>query len=308
MIKLKHKQTNKEWNYSATVWFKKGFDINDYDILEWYDVVELFYDKPNKMSSGKMERRDAVQIIDEHPHIGYWFEDVIRPDIKKLPKPKVKPKPKENSLQRRKYEQTVSELILGNVRESHYKHLAEKQPIKTTVMNEDEKAISLFEAQKQKIDASPNSDDQFWRNETLTLVEKFIGKESHQYELLKDHTFWPNLKAENIETADSQRERGRSMINSCINHIKAHGAKKESLVPQTVNFHYNFPESTNPVINTIQNSSLNNLSNFDTHTNNNTNAKTPTNKSWIEVVYWIVGILVSLGLLYEFVIKNILAK
>jgi hypothetical protein len=79
MIKLRHKQTGKEWNYSATVWFSKGYDINDYDILEWSDVVELFYDKAKKISDGKMAKSTAEKKINEAPYIGYWYEDVPRP-------------------------------------------------------------------------------------------------------------------------------------------------------------------------------------------------------------------------------------
>lgn len=81
MIKLRHKQTGKEWNYSATVWFKKGYDIGDYEILEWNNVVELI-DNSNNIPMGKMERYNATKIIDEKPYISYRLEDVPRPDLK----------------------------------------------------------------------------------------------------------------------------------------------------------------------------------------------------------------------------------
>lgn len=83
MIKLRHKQTEKEWTYSATVWFSKKFDLSLYDILEWHDVVELFYDKNNKKSIGKMEKRDAIKKMDSAPYIDYWFEEIPNPTIKK---------------------------------------------------------------------------------------------------------------------------------------------------------------------------------------------------------------------------------
>lgn len=274
-----------------------------WDVLEISDVVDLYnhQDSPPRLQA-TMERTKAEEAVRKHPNIFDFKVSNVNTNTRKG-------SVVERQLQRRQYEQTASEMQLENIREATYKQFAEARPINTPIINnDDEKAITLFEAQKNKIDAFPNNEDEFWRNETLGLVEKFIGKESSHYGLLSSHTFWPNPNAINIETAELQRERGRKMIDLCISHIKAHGVKKEPLVPQTVNYHYNFPESTNPVINTIQNSSLNNLSNFDTHTNSSTNAKTPTKTSWIEVVYWILGILVSVGLLYEFVIKNIVAK
>jgi len=78
MIKLKHKQTDKEWLYSATVWFEKKYDISNYEILEWNDVVELF-DK-QKNSLGKFEKRDAVKQIDDAPYLELYFKEVENPN------------------------------------------------------------------------------------------------------------------------------------------------------------------------------------------------------------------------------------
>ena len=98
------------------------------------------------------------------------------------------------------------------------------------------KVIALFEKQRQKIDNFPNADDEFWRNETLDLVEKFIGKDSKQYGLLSSHTFWPNVNAVQSETEQSQRERGRKIIDLCINYIKDHGIKKEPSPQPVINY------------------------------------------------------------------------
>jgi hypothetical protein len=43
-----------------------------------------------------------------------------------------------------------------------------------------------------------------------------------------------------------------------------------------------------------------------THTTNNTKQIAPPNKSWVEKLYWVLGILVSASLLYEFVIKRMI--
>ncbi|HEY4325983.1 MAG TPA: toll/interleukin-1 receptor domain-containing protein [Mucilaginibacter sp.] len=97
---------------------------------------------------------------------------------------------------------------------------------KEVATSDADKAVKLFKKQKAKIDQFPNNDDEFWRNDTLTLVEKFIGKDTDQYSLLQNHTFWPNPFAINKETEESQRNRGKKMIDSCINYIRVHGIKK----------------------------------------------------------------------------------
>ena len=89
-IKLRHKQTGREYNYSATVFFERKIQLIDFDILEWEDVVELFYDRSNPISIKKLEKRDAIKQIEANHTAGYWWEDVPRPKLQTISKPKVK--------------------------------------------------------------------------------------------------------------------------------------------------------------------------------------------------------------------------
>lgn len=79
-----------------------------------------------------------------------------------------------------------------------------------------------------------------------------------------------------------------------------------SVIHAPVSHNYNFEKSQTPIVNsTVQDSFLNLANNLDVHTNNNTNPNKPTNRSWIEVLYWIAGIIVGGLLLYEFIIKHL---
>jgi len=164
-------------------------------------------------------------------------------------------------------------------------------------ITEDEKAIELFEKQKAKIHAFPNSDDEFWRNDTLGLVEKFIGRESSQYGLLSSHTFWPNLNAIPPETDEYQRDRGRKMIDSCITFIALHGIKKEPLhIPISTTNNYN---------NTVHDGNVyQDLSQDNSLSKQTTNIKTPNTISsnsimekwqlWVAIAVGIIALLTGL--------------
>ncbi|MDB5003067.1 MAG: hypothetical protein JWQ34_1292 [Mucilaginibacter sp.] len=227
-VKIKQTQQNKSQWVDYENYFHNYINNDLYETLQIKDVYELY----NRISGQELwqttlEKKAAIEALNKHP-------DIFRieySDKNTIVKPREKPKPTSQ------YEQTGSELILESIREAQYAKISEKSSTNIPSMsNKDEKAIALFEAQKLKIDAFPNSDDQFWRDETLGLVEKFIGKETSQYGLLSSHTFWPNPKAINVETEESQRERGRKMIDLCISHIKAHGIKIEPSPQPIINY------------------------------------------------------------------------
>lgn len=79
-----------------------------------------------------------------------------------------------------------------------------------------------------------------------------------------------------------------------------------SIIHAPVSHNYNFEKSQTPIVNsTIQDSRLNMDNNLDIQTSINNKPNIPIKRSWIEVLYWIAGIIVAALLLYEFVIKHL---
>jgi hypothetical protein len=81
MIKIKHKQTGTEYNYSATVLYARKIDLTDFDIIEWENVVDLLFDRADPKRQQILEKADAIKIINDSPLSGYWFVDLPRPDL-----------------------------------------------------------------------------------------------------------------------------------------------------------------------------------------------------------------------------------
>lgn len=95
--------------------------------------------------------------------------------------------------------------------------------------------VDKFLILKEEIKDFPSNRDEFWVSEAKHLIEKYIGSDTPQYDLIAGHTFYPNKSAINIETEQSQRDRGIQMINSCISHIKLHGIVNQRLGDLTDN-------------------------------------------------------------------------
>jgi hypothetical protein len=247
-VKIKHKQLKKIQWVDYENYFHNYMNNDLYETLQMKDIYELY----NRISGEEvwqttLEKKAATEALKKHPNIFRIEYSKKNTEAKANDKPKITENILHRPAKRTRYEQTAADLVLEKVREANYDSSSEKHKINTPkVSNEDEKAIGLFENQKRKIDNFPNPDDEFWRNETLGLIEKFIGADSSQFGLISSHTFFPNPNAINPETESSQRERGRKMIDLCINHIKAHGLKKETTRQPIINYHnHNIIQSGN---------------------------------------------------------------
>ncbi len=80
MIKIKNNQTGKERIIPAKYYFESDINLEEYQIIEWKDVVHVYTNRKNRVSLGIMSRLEAKKYIDLGTN--YYFENVPRPDLK----------------------------------------------------------------------------------------------------------------------------------------------------------------------------------------------------------------------------------
>jgi len=108
--------------------FRTQYNASLYDIIKRESIVEMYYFNSNWgkwVSPTLTERSNAEKWVNEQPN-SYKFEPV--PDFDN------NITQSESVLERRKYEQTASDMILESIREAAYVRLAEKRPINPPII------------------------------------------------------------------------------------------------------------------------------------------------------------------------------
>jgi len=153
------------------------------------------------------------------------------------------------------------------------------------LLSKEDKAIMLFESQKSKINNDTINSDEFWRSSTLELIKKYIGVNTQAYIYISGHSFKPN----GSETVTGQIERGKKMIEYCIDQIETNG-----IIEENKDNLYHAPITNITVHGNVHNSDFSQDNSLNKQIKNKTAPNTISKKPLMEKVYWLSGIAVAI--------------